>query len=157
MSKIQQYINYIRAFAVAHPQLLHQDESGKRTFKSISLEEAFHPVQGVREKGFLLQAILPFISHQEDFKYYEAGFIICNYAKPNSPSDFERAMRETDSIADELLHAMRSDSRAGHELFEGSMNQLSGIEVRPHNQQIDPNYYGWMITFSFFHEFKCLP
>lgn len=157
MSIVQQYIDYFKAFAVTHPKLKHEAANGKRAFKSVTINQAFNPIQGLKSKGFVLITILPSIRHDDDFKYYEGGFAICGYANSTNDEAVEKIIIETDAMVDELVYSMRAASREGHGLFEGSFNKTKDTDVRAHNNFIDPNYYGWMVLFPFFHDFRCLP
>lgn len=151
------YINYFRHQAENHPDILHQDVEGLRTFDAISIEEAM--ITGLRSGVKPGQTVLKAINYTYNIlrpgtdmlKRIRAGFMVaCYYSPRNSTqTQFIEALTTAERITDELIEKMLADSENGHPLFNYSLDSDQDIHVSTMPMKPEGNYIAKICMVSF--------
>jgi hypothetical protein len=159
---LEDYIEYFKNIAVTHPDLLHEDDLGKRIF-ALTIEQALSNFRsGFKEKGFYMRPILYTYSVEgnkadDPRKKPMGGFIVARYHRPGKFEEYIEALSQSERIVDDILERINADSLNGHPLFYGSQDTLTDIEITPSPYSGDVNYSGWLCTFTFHNFFRaCL-
>lgn len=156
------YRAYLKHQAVNHPALQHSDTEGQRVFAMIQVEEALADLRtAAKEKDYIMRGFHYTYNVQDDGqgrKYMQGGFMIAKaYSASEGGTDaLLAALDAAETVVDEIIEKMVSDSRNGHPLFLYSLDSAQRIDVRP-RPLISDNYAGWMCFFDFFNYFRvCL-
>lgn len=164
-SMFELYRKYFERLCAVHPELLHLDETGKKVFQMIGIEEAYGDFRvNVAEKGYIFRLITytwSLTGHDQPLKTPIGGFIIAKYnssREGGTPAFFE-AMESTERLCDMFAAKVLSDSANGHPLFYYSANTLDELRwnASPLVKTGDGSYSGWLCTFHFSNAVKvCL-
>lgn len=153
MQTNQLYYQYFEHQAVHHPLLQHREEAP--IFGVIDIEAAFGDFRSsVKEKEFFMRLIqytyrVGDEGGHEVQKYLQGGFIIGKYysEKKGGVVAKQAAREASEAVVDQLIVKMLADSKAGHPLFNYSLNSRQNISVQPFEGKT--SYVGWLCTFSF--------
>lgn len=167
MSLIKDYINYFRYNAGQHPDLLHDEESARRVFEVIDVEEAFGDLRTAgQEKTMIMRLILPFSNIDEDMSQdarvvLTGGFVVAAYAgqREQGKIEFENALSKSHQVALDFVEKMVADAQTEHPLFYNSIRSIKELNWNAQSRIGigDGSYHGYICTFSFQNWFRnCL-
>ena len=156
------YRAYLKHQAIHHPALQHSDAEGQRVFAMMQVEEALGDLRtAAKEKDYLMRGFHYTYHVQDDGqgrKHIQGGFLIARYysASEGGTAALLAALDDAETVMDELIEKIISDSRAGHPLFSHSLDSGQQIQVRP-RPMVGDSYAGWMCFIDFYNWFRvCL-
>lgn len=156
------YRAYLAHQAATHPDLLHADETGRRVFAMMHVEEVVSDLRSTAtEKGFIMRGLHYTYRLRDDGdgrRIIEGGFMVAKQysAREGGTAAFLKAMDDAERIVNEIVEKMIADSRAGHPLFLHSFDSEQDVSVTP-RPLVSDGYAGWMAIFTFSNFFEsCL-
>lgn len=153
------YRAYLKHQAINHPELQHGDDEGERVFAMMQVEEALADLRtAAKEKDYIMRGFHYTYHVQDDGqgrKHIQGGFLVAKYysATEGGSAAMLAALDDAETVLDEIVEKMVSDSRNGHPLFLHSLDSAQRIDVRPRPLAGD-NYAGWMCFFDFYNFFR---
>jgi uncharacterized short protein YbdD (DUF466 family) len=165
MTDIELYEKYFEHQAKTHPDLLHTATDGDKVFfRMEDTERKTSFVTGIRPDSYLF-ILLPaeyVVTDGNDRlgqKRINGGFIMAHSYHPRNNSDTElrTARYRAEARTDEIIEKMIADSRAGHPLFNYSLDADQDIRVQVAQRTGDVTYTGYLVTFEFSPFFRICP
>lgn len=152
----EQYRAYWLHQAENHPELQHTEES--KVFEMISIEEAFGDFRmGAKEKSFILRPI--FYTYRvgintqdgQSLKQAQGGYIIAHYYDPRGGGSQAMldALDKAERVNDQLMEKIIADSRAGHPLWNRSLDSNQNFNSQPVLLTSGLCYVGYRTVFNF--------
>ncbi len=157
-------VDYFKNLCVQHPDLLHSETSGQRVFEVSAYEAAFGDFRtGAQEKAYFVRFILPTLRFERSGdnarKMYQAGLMFGKYysTREDEKTAKVEAWSDAERVADDFMARMVADSRNGHPLFFGSIDNPENLKVTGDflDVQGDGSFAAVLYMFDF-GNFRCL-
>lgn len=159
MLTIEDYRNYFRHQCKNHPDLLHEDVSGRKVFEVIDVEEAEGAFRTeASDTGYIFRLINYTFALRSDggsnaLKQPDGGFVIAKLyrARSGGVDSKMQALSDAERIGLDIIEKMVTDSREGHPLFHYSIDSVDELNLfaTPRMYAGDTGYAGWIFTFNF--------
>jgi len=150
------YVEYFRNMAINHARLKHEDETKKKAFVRVSIQEAFlgYDRNALRKDGLVMELIDPTIrlgksSGEMKYKNLQGGFQILGHHKNADDSSQTKVMAIAEETANDILLLMSLHSRGGHPLFCRSFDNGENVDYNFVTNGRDGNYAGVRLMFDF--------
>lgn len=159
MFSIQDICQYFRYLCEQHTLLQHSETSGQRVYEVRSLESAWTAVRTAgKQKDYLVRLLLPSItltpgsSGDQPFKVYQVGLLVLRYHSQREDNEAEviAAIDAAESVADQLVARVMSDSRDGYTPFANLNGSPLGLDLSGEVVQrtLDGSYSGVLYMFN---------
>jgi hypothetical protein len=159
---MQQYladiVAYFKYLCTQHPLLLHTDATGDRIFEVRDLEDAFGSLRSTaRAKSYVVRFVFPTMGLTRDHdgarKSYELGLLILKWhgKKESEDADVVAAMSAAETVADDIIERIVTDSRQGYGLFEYGIDNPDNLNLQGEfiQRSLDGSYSGVLYMFRF--------
>lgn len=153
MVLLQDFLDYIEALCINHPDVQHTADN--KVFLPITIEDSFGDFRmGVKEKSFIVRPIIytAAITANEMAEYAfnkQGGLLIAHYFKNNDYQGYLTAINKSEKLMQEFVSRMIYDSRNGVELWNYSLDNPEDITFQYTPFQGDLTYAGWRMIFTF--------
>lgn len=136
MKYIKDFADYIEYLCQQHPLLLHNNTT-RRIFEVSTYDEAFGDFKtSAPEKNYFARLILPTMSISQDmdnaWKTYQFGLMVGKFYsnREDGKAGQMTAFKDSEKVADELIARMVMDSRNGHPLFGGTIDNPDNLNLQ---------------------------
>lgn len=157
-------VSYFQNLCVQHPDLAHAETTGDRVFEVVAYEDAFSDFRTAgQEKSYFVRLLLPTMTFKPEGnnarKMYQCGLMVGRYysTREDQKAEMTAAWSASERIADDFMARIAMDSRAGHALFNHTVDSVDSLDMNADflPAQGDGSFAAVLYTFTF-GVFRCV-
>jgi hypothetical protein len=153
LMNLEKWLLYGETLAASHPDIMHDNSYGKKSFAVVDVEEAFGDLKSLTGE-VVLRWIIPTWTKVDvggnPRDLFNAGFLVLVRHKRGDSPSYIKAIVKAQKIADEIVSRINYESKLYVDMFAGSSDVFDDMQINgtPLKAEGDAAYSGWLVTLA---------